>query len=142
MKEVNDNNRCFVCGGENPVGLRLQFDNDDGGTRTTLLFPEHFQGWESYVHGGILSTVLDEIMVRAAMAKGTRCVTGEITVKFLKPVLTSTPYTLIGRLVEERGRVLLAEAWIEDAGRQVMTRATGKLVVLTTKTRRHEEKLK
>jgi uncharacterized protein (TIGR00369 family) len=129
MKEVNDNNRCFVCGTENPIGIRMQFEDDPvkQEVRSRLVFAEEFQGWEGHVHGGIQSTVLDEIMVRAAMVRGLSCVTGEMSVRFIKPVFTGTPCLVTGRITEDKGRLLLAEASIQDTEGQVLARATAKL---------------
>jgi len=134
MKEVNDNDRCFVCGSQNPIGLRMQFEVDAKKQEVSsrLVFAEEFQGWEKHVHGGILSTVLDEIMIRAAMVRGLRCVTGEISVRFMKPVFTGTSYMVTGRITEDKGRLLLAEASILDCEQQVLARATGKLFRLQT----------
>jgi uncharacterized protein (TIGR00369 family) len=127
--EFRDDRGCFVCGEKNPVGLklRLRTDPERGESVAEVTFPGHFQGWAGIVHGGLLATVLDEAMIYAAGAKGLKCVTGEITVRYVKPASTGVTYSLKGRFVEDKGRIVLAEsALIDSEGREV-AKATGKL---------------
>ncbi len=127
--EFRDDRVCFVCGEKNPVGLklRLRTDPERGESVAEVTFPGHFQGWAGIVHGGLLATVLDEAMIYAAGAKGLKCVTGEITVRYVKPASTGVAYSLKGRFVEDKGRIVLAEsALIDSEGREV-AKATGKL---------------
>lgn len=127
--EFRDDRVCFVCGEKNPVGLKLRLRTDPGRGESAaeVTFPGHFQGWAGIVHGGLLATVLDEAMIYAAGAKGLKCVTGEITVRYVKPASTGVAYSLKGRFVEDKGRIVLAEsALIDSEGREV-AKATGKL---------------
>jgi acyl-coenzyme A thioesterase PaaI-like protein len=73
MKLIQSNtHNCFVCGLDNPYGLCLHFESDGTGravARTS--FSSEYQGYPGIVHGGILSTVLDEVGGRATI-KGIR----------------------------------------------------------------------
>jgi uncharacterized protein (TIGR00369 family) len=128
-KELNDNGRCFVCGPDNPEGLRLEFrmDRERGEAGTDVVFPARFQGWEGIVHGGLLATVLDEAMIKAAWARGQRSVTGEITVRYLKPARTGEAYRLKGRVTGTRGKIILAESELLGEGGEAVARASGRL---------------
>jgi uncharacterized protein (TIGR00369 family) len=128
-KEFRDDRVCFVCGEKNPIGLKLHIttDAERGESSADVTFPEGFQGWSKIVHGGLLATVLDEAMIYAAGAKGLKCVTGEMTVRFIKPASTGLIYTLKGRFVEEKGRIVLAESILLDGDGQEVAKATGKL---------------
>ena len=130
--EFRDDRVCFVCGEKNPAGLKLRIrtDAERGESAADVTFAEHFQGWAKIVHGGLLATVLDEAMIYAAGAKGLKCVTGEMTVRFVKPASTSVAYTLKGRFVEDQGRIVLAESALLDGDGQEVARATGKLFKL------------
>jgi uncharacterized protein (TIGR00369 family) len=132
-KEFRDDRVCFVCGEKNPLGLKLRVrtDVERGESMADVTFPEHFQGWSKVVHGGLLATVLDEAMIYAAGAKGLKCVTGEMTVRFIKPASTGVAYELKGRFLEDKGRIVLAESVLLDGERQELARATGKLFKLT-----------
>jgi uncharacterized protein (TIGR00369 family) len=129
MNEFTDDQNCFVCGKKNAAGLQLEFSRNDasGWTEARVAFPVQFQGWRSTVHGGLLATVLDEALAKAAMAAGHKCVTAEITVKYRKPAMTGEPFLLSARTLETRGRIVFAEGRICDAQGQVLAQATGKL---------------
>jgi len=124
-----DDRACFVCGEKNPVGLKLRLRTDAGRGESSaeVTFAGHFQGWAGIVHGGLLASVLDEAMIYAVGAKGLMCVAGEITVRFVKPASTGVTYSLKGRFVEDRGRIVLAESELVDGAGREIARATGKL---------------
>lgn len=127
--EFRDDRVCFVCGEKNPFGLKLRIrtDAERGESTSEVTFRDDFQGWTKVVHGGLLATVLDEAMIYAAGAKGLLCVTGEITVRFIKPASTGVAYSLKGRFVEDKGRIVLAESELVDASGEHVARASGKL---------------
>ncbi len=131
MDTFIDDHHCFVCGQENPQGLRLRFRQGEGSAEAEVVFPAFLQGWQDTVHGGALATVLDEVMVQAAMSAGLRCVTAEITVSYKKPAATGKPYLASGRVVESGGRRLAtAEGVIKDQAGTVYAKATAKLFQL------------
>jgi uncharacterized protein (TIGR00369 family) len=129
MKDFNDDQNCFVCGQKNLAGLKIEFreNRQSRETEARVMFPAHLQGWQNTVHGGLMATVLDEIMIKAAAAAGCKCVTAEITVKYKKPAFTGEPYNLFGKILETRGRIVTAESRISDATGQIYAQATGKL---------------
>ncbi len=128
-EEFRENRYCFVCGEDNPVGLKLKFrmDEEEGEAATDVTFEGRFQGWDKIVHGGLLATVLDEAMIYASRAKGLRCVTGEITVRYRTPVKTGVTLHIQGRFVEDKGRIVLAESEALDPGGVSVARASAKL---------------
>jgi uncharacterized protein (TIGR00369 family) len=124
-----DNRQCFVCGEKNPGGLQvvIRMDKGRGRAAAEVVFPERFQGWEGVVHGGLLATVLDEVMIYAAGSNGLRCVTGEITIRYIKPARTGEAYRLEGRVTGTKGKITMAESELLGADGAVFVRATGKL---------------
>jgi uncharacterized protein (TIGR00369 family) len=132
MANFNDDGNCFVCGSANPVGLKLRFraKDEDQEAEADVVFPANLQGWKDTVHGGLLATVLDEAMVKAAAAAGIKCVTVEISVKFKKPVATGVAYTVNGKVLGIQGRIITAESSVKDDSGQVLALATGKLFKL------------
>jgi uncharacterized protein (TIGR00369 family) len=129
MKDFNDDQNCFVCGKQNEAGLQLEFglNSQNGETEARVVFPARLQGWQDTVHGGLLATVLDETMIKAAAAAGMKTVTAEITVKYKKPAGTGIPCLAAGKVLEARGRLVTAESRICDADGQVLATARGKL---------------
>lgn len=129
MKDFNDDHHCFVCGKKNLAGLRIEFheNQETNEIEAEVTFPAHLQGWQNTVHGGLLATVLDETMIKAAAMADFKCVSAEITVKYKKPAMTGSVYRAFGNVMEVRGRIITAESRLCDAGGQVYAQATGKL---------------
>ncbi len=129
MNQLRDNQRCYVCGKKNPNGLAVDFAIDRAGRSITARFvprADH-QGYEGIVHGGILSSLLDEAMAKLAFSLGIPAVTAEITVKFKAPAAPGDELSVSGRLMQETHRLIQAEARIER-GPVVIAEATGKLL--------------
>ena len=116
---IVDDSRCFACGPENPVGLKLKFSIEPGSGRavckTTLA--DHFSGWKGAAHGGIITTLLDETMVYACSSTGVFTVTGTITVKFHRPVPVSREITITGEVDEKRERHIKTSGKISYQGK-------------------------
>ncbi len=96
---------CFICGVENPVGLKMAIYNDldNGRVISTVTVPDHFQSYPGVVHGGTIATILDEVAGRATLISGRDddlMVTVEIEVKYRQPTPTLTPLTVIGCLTQ------------------------------------------
>ena len=108
--ELSDDSMCFCCGSRNPDGLGLQFEFDGREVRTTVAFAKKFQGYRDIVHGGLLSTVLDEVMVTLLIKMGKLAATAELTVRFLRPLRVGEPVELRAWLLESRGRVFRVAA--------------------------------
>ena len=81
---------CFACGELNEHGLHLLLHTDASGCRTELTLEPGFQGWEGVAHGGILATILDEVMGWAVIGRGTWGVTARMTVDYKRPVHVGT----------------------------------------------------
>jgi len=105
--------RCFACGELNEHGLRLELHTDASGCRTALILDPRFQGWEDVAHGGILCTILDEVMAWSVIGQGTWGVTARMTVDFRRPVPV--------------GRAIRAEGRVAQASRRLF-RTTGRIV--------------
>src|SRR5258707_3101439 len=88
MSEPKPENPCFGCGAANPRGMRLVFDRDDARQRIVGRFrlgPE-YQGGAGFIHGGIIATVLDEVMSKVGTLSNVRAVTADLRVEYLKPI--------------------------------------------------------
>lgn len=108
--DLSDDSMCFCCGRENPDGLGLGFSYDGQEISTTISFPKRFQGYRDIVHGGLLSTVLDEVMVTLLIRMGQLAATAELRVRFLRPLKVGEPIEVRAWLVEKRGRVFRVAA--------------------------------
>ena len=135
MKDFTDNDHCFACGTQNPQGLKLDFiydkKNDQAYAKTE--FNQHHQGWKNVLHGGIISTVLDEVMIKAAHFKGHACATIELSVRFKHPTLINGEYTIRGKVVDIRQKIVYGEASLTNQQNIVTAKAKGKFFLLPAK---------
>lgn len=99
VSKQRNSRMCFICGMDNPMGMKTQFYNmEDGSVMTLFRYKEEHQSFPQRVHGGLAATMLDELGLRALWAQhgeGTFGVTMSMEVKYRKPV----PYQeeLVGR---------------------------------------------
>ena len=128
MKEVLKYSGCFVCGEKNDNGLKARFYYDGKQAVTEVHALEQFEGYRGIYHGGIVSTLLDEVMIKAILALDRYAVTAEITVRFLQPVRTGEKLRLVGRVTKSKGRVFLTEGTAMGEDGQVFATATGKYI--------------
>jgi acyl-coenzyme A thioesterase PaaI-like protein len=102
---------CFVCGQDNPQGLHIRFEREGSGELTANWTPRpECEGFRGIVHGGIVSTVLDEAMSKAVAATGTEALTAEIRVRFRHHVDTGKVFQIRGWIVKRSKRLIETEA--------------------------------
>jgi acyl-coenzyme A thioesterase PaaI-like protein len=116
FKRQPNSAHCFVCGLRNPFGLKLRFeDNGIDQVRASYTVPAHFQGYPGVTHGGIVAAMLDETGGRTLMAANNDrfMMTGKLDIRYRKPVPVEVPLTLIGTLVQDRGRIAQVQSKIQ-----------------------------
>ncbi len=96
---------CFACGELNDAGLRLKLHLSPDRCWTELTASSRYEGWEGVIHGGIVSTILDEVMGWALIARDSWGVTARFSIQFKKPVTV--------------GRTIRAEAWVTGTRRRL-----------------------
>ena len=112
--DLTDGRRCFACGPDNEIGLRMTFEYGERTARARVLPRPEFGGWSNIMHGGIVATLLDEAMAHAAIAAGVRAVTARIEVRFRRAVPTDVPLVVEGRIDGRRGRMLEISGTLSD----------------------------
>jgi len=105
MKQKNSRG-CFLCGLENEFSLRMKWyeDHQAQQIRSTVVVPDHFNGYPGVVHGGIVSAILDETAGRAVMlnsGEDALMVALKLEVTFRRPTPTNTPLTVIGWVIKQ-----------------------------------------
>ena len=102
---------CFVCGQDNPAGLKIPFQCQTNGDITAAWTPgSSWEGFRGIVHGGVVSTVLDEAMSKAVAATGSEALTAELRSRFRLPVKSGVPFFIRGWIVRRSKRLIEAEA--------------------------------
>ncbi len=126
MRKQPNSRMCFVCGIENPIGLKAFFYEDDDGRVIVRFTPrEEHQGYPGFVHGGIISALMDEAIGRAVMPYDIWAVTAKLELKFRKPVPLGEPVTVIGELVRMRSRAFEAKGELRLADGTVAVEGYG-----------------
>ncbi len=117
-------NYCFACGPNNPYGLKLKIDvKPDGESYVEFVPRREYEGYPGIMHGGITSTILDEIMVYACKSYGVDVVTAKIEVRFLKPVPIGKKLIAKGKVVEKKGKAYITEGKIEGEDLNILAKA-------------------
>jgi acyl-coenzyme A thioesterase PaaI-like protein len=109
--QARSQSACFVCGQDNPRGLRIRYQRQDSGEMTATWTPS--QAWEGFrgiVHGGVVSTVLDEAMSKAVAATGSQALTAELRVRFRRHVTSGDTFFIRGWIVRRNKRLIETEA--------------------------------
>jgi len=133
MRTLPHSRSCFVCGESNPIGFQLRLETDDRTVQTHfVLRPEHV-GFKQIVHGGLVSTLLDEVMAWACAVQAKRfAFCAELTVRFLRPVRPNEQLLAIGELiVNRRDKIFETKAKLLNAEGTLLASATGKYLPIT-----------
>jgi len=130
MQELPHTHSCFVCGEINPLGLKLRF-HTDGRVVTTRFTPrtEHI-GFKGVVHGGLIATVLDEIMVWACAVQTKRfAFCAELNVRFVNPLSPGEEVLVTSELVENRrNRIFETKGTVQTVAGRLLAEGAGKYV--------------
>ena len=120
---------CFVCGRENPVGLKVRWEQhpEAGEIRGTVTVPEHFNGYPGVTHGGIVAALLDETAGRTILMDGgfeDLMVTAKLEVAYRRPTPTGVALQVVGRLLKRLGSRAEAEAELRLPDGTIAARGT------------------
>jgi acyl-coenzyme A thioesterase PaaI-like protein len=138
MKPValEDDGYCFACGQKNNSGLRLAFKTEGGKTFAEFIPRKSHQGFKDIVHGGIITAVLDEAMMKAVLFRGIFAMTAEIAVRFRSPLLVGDRSVVEAEINTVGGRFIEASAVLKKAD-EVVAMATAKMLTPKTSDGRH-----
>jgi acyl-coenzyme A thioesterase PaaI-like protein len=117
---------CFACGTLNTNGLGLVLHLEPRRSWTQLELDRRFEGWEGIAHGGITTTILDEVMAWSLVASDSWGVTTRLAVEFRRPVPIGAPIRAEGWVTNARRRVVdTAARVVEVASGLELATATG-----------------
>lgn len=121
---------CFACSPDNARGLRLEFQQSEDGAMAAEWVPEaDLEGYRGIVHGGLVSTVLDEAMAKVAAANGFESLTAELRVRFRRQVRSGAPVQVRGWIESRNRRLLKAEASLTGQGGEELAHAWAMFLV-------------
>ena len=124
----NGHSRCVVCGNLNPRSLNVSFRNTgDGTVRTRFTANSELQGYDGILHGGVIASLLDAAMMHCLFHAGLQAVTGDLHVRFIRPVPSTASMEIQAWLLSSNPPLyhLKAEILVDDC---VMARAGAKFM--------------
>ncbi len=125
MREVAKFSECFVCGENNQYGLKARFFvQEDGSVASSYTAEDRFVGYADILHGGILASLLDEVMIKAVLKDMKLAVTASMEIKFKRPVYVGQKIELVGRVTQQKHRIFKTTGTAEVDG-QIVASATG-----------------
>ncbi|MGO8720328.1 MAG: PaaI family thioesterase [Acidobacteriaceae bacterium] len=111
------NPSCVVCGHQNPHGMHVTFTAEANGVIAEWIPGKSWESFQGIVHGGVLSTLLDEAMSKAIIASGMEAFTAELRVRFKQKLHTGETVQIRGWMVQKQKRRITAEASLcSDSG--------------------------
>ena len=102
-----DANHCFVCGPDNPLGLRIAYRMEGEVCRAEFVPGPFHGGYQDLTHGGIIYSVLDDVMANWLFLQGVRGHTAKCEIRYREPLELGERLLLEGRLVKRKGRVVV-----------------------------------
>jgi uncharacterized protein (TIGR00369 family) len=125
-------NNCFVCGMNNPDGMRLKFILDEARQTFVCKFrlSSRYTGPPGHCHGGIIASILDDAMGKVNKLHHVVALTREMTVEYLKPVPLHKPLRVEGREIKKRGRTHVNAAEILNDKNEVLARSRGIFIAI------------
>jgi len=124
-------NMCFACGKDNPISLGLKFESIDENKVATYFTPKPVhQGYENIIHGGIVSTLLDEAMVTAIVASGLEAVTAELNIRFKEETKLGEILRVEGYIRKQKSRLIFTEGILTNQNGVIKAKAEAKFMII------------
>lgn len=127
------NSMCFACGQASNIGLKMKFFGNDDLVYSEITVSNQYIGWQNVIHGGIVSTLLDEAMGWGAIFLTRRFIlTRTMTVNYLKPVLADDKLRVESSIESQNGeRECTMSGRIFNSKGELCTTSTGSFGIFT-----------
>jgi acyl-coenzyme A thioesterase PaaI-like protein len=129
--QLTKDRRCFVCGVENPHGLKIKVEQvGDDRVRAEFTAEDRYRGWSDYLHGGVLTLIFDEMLGWLSRYMGHDAMTARLEVRYRKPVPLGSRLTFSGVLQRQVKNLLdiRLSANFEDGS--VAAEANGRMMIV------------
>jgi len=124
----------YVCGKDNPIGLKIKIFKEKNTVNAEFISEENHQGYKGIVHGGIVFSIMDEVMSRAAMvAKGIMTLTVEINIKYRKKIKIGDKIFFTAKMIKDFRRIIEVEGKAFSEDRILLVEAKGKFYEISKK---------
>lgn len=129
--EFSYDHKCFVCGEDNPLGLKVKFKDNGNGEIEAIFTPSKYhQGFPGHLHGGLAATLMDETMARAANTLGVNALTARMELRYREKIPVEETVKVIARVVKYRKTIIDLEAEILLSNGRKAVEATARFMVI------------
>ncbi len=117
---------CFACGADNPIGMRLHIEIGEGTAQARWTAGHDYVGWSDKLHGGIIATLLDEVMAWAPSSYDSWAVTAEMSIRYRSPATPGEQLIATGRVAERRRRIFEVVGEVRGADDRLIAEGRGR----------------
>ena len=129
----SDANHCFVCGPNNAIGLKLSFNLEGEICKSEFIPEKEHCGYDNVTHGGIIYSVLDDVMANWLVLKEVKAFTAACEIRYKCPLTIGTKVLLEGKCITDKGRLAIMEGkMFREDTHQVVAETEGKFMKITT----------
>ncbi|MGD9079715.1 MAG: PaaI family thioesterase [Desulfobacterales bacterium] len=123
--------RCFVCGAENPHGLKVKVEyNGVDRVETEFMAEDRYRGWSDYLHGGVLTLIFDEMLGWLSRYMGHDAMTARLEVRYRKPVPLGSRLTFNAVLEREIKGLLDIKLRAKLDDESVVAEGKGRMMII------------
>ena len=119
---------CFACGDKNPIGMSLHIELGEGEATTSWTPGRDYVGWEDKVHGGLLATLLDEVMAWAPSSYDSWAVTAEMNIRYRSPANPGEKLSARGWVDHRRRRIYHVRGEVRGQDGRLVAEAEGRFL--------------
>ncbi len=129
--EFSYDHKCFVCGENNPIGLKMRFTNIGDGVIEGVFTPcEYHEGFPGHLHGGLAATILDETMARAVNTLGVHGMTARMELRYREKIPVGESVKVIARIIKYRKTIVDLESEVLLSDGTVAVEASARFMVI------------
>lgn len=119
---------CFACGVDNSIGLKLKIEGNRAKVSARFLPKKEHEGWSGIVHGGIIATLLDEVLAWICKKRGLNALTAKLNIRFRNPAKIGEVISAHAEITDVRGRIVKGSAEVKSCDGKIIAEAEALLL--------------
>lgn len=124
---------CFVCGKDNPIGLKLEFVKVGEGVRAEFTPSTLHVGYDGVVHGGIIASLIDDALANVWFARGQEALTAKIEVRYRHEIQPGDRLIISAHPTGAKGGLMTGRAEVSRSDGVIVAEGSGFLTVKPVK---------